>query len=143
MNNNIIHPPKVSLSVEGDPEIQLSCVSNVYIRMMHFKHTGDIEEGHTHPFDHVSLLSFGKAKVTVDGNSKTFEAPQMIFIAKEKVHMIEALQDGTVMLCIHAIRDGERVEDIIDPKSLIIPPGAAGIEFLQKYDLAKFITDKI
>jgi hypothetical protein len=142
MINNVIHPPKLTCSVEGDPDIQLSCVSNIYIRMMHFRHIGDIEEGHTHPFDHVSLLSFGKAKVTVDGNSKTFEAPQMIFIAKEKVHMIEALEDGTVMLCIHAIRDGERVEDIIDPKSLIIPPGGAGADFLKQHDLLKFIVSK-
>jgi hypothetical protein len=97
---------------------------------MHFKNAGDIECGHSHPFDHVSLLSYGSAKVTVSGQSKVFFAPQVIFIKRGLEHQIEALEDHTEVTCIHAIRNGERVEDIIDPESYVIPPGKNGIEEL-------------
>ena len=119
--------PDFGSSVNGDPEIQMTCVSNLFMRSMHFKHAGDIEQGHAHIFDHVSLLTAGSAKVTVEGVSKVFTAPHAIFIRKDWMHEIEALEDHTIMICIHALRDGERVEDIVDPESYIIPPGAEGV----------------
>lgn len=119
--------PDFGFSVNGDPEVQMTCVSNLFMRSMHFKHAGDIEHGHAHIFDHVSLLTAGSAKVTVEGVSKVFTAPHAIFIRKDWMHEIEALEDHTIMICIHALRDGERVEDIVDPESYIIPPGAEGV----------------
>lgn len=127
-------------SPRGDPQVQISCVSNVYVRMMHFKHAGDVEQGHEHPFDHVSMLARGKIKISVDGVTKEFEAPQMIFIGKEKTHELVALEDDTTVLCIHAIRDGDAVGDIIDPESTIIPPGIDGIDYLAKSEILKYIV---
>jgi quercetin dioxygenase-like cupin family protein len=117
----------MDLSVNGDPEVQLTCVSNLFMRTMHFKHAGDVEHGHAHVFDHVSLLTAGSAKVTVEGVSKVFTAPHAIFIRRDWMHEIEALEDHTIMICIHALRNGERAEDIVDPDSYIIPPGIDGI----------------
>jgi hypothetical protein len=119
--------PSFGRSVNGDPEVQMTCVSNLFMRSMHFKHAGDIEHGHAHIFDHVSLLTAGSAKVTVEGVSKVFTAPHAIFIRKDWMHEIEAMENNTIMICIHALRDGERVEDIVDPDSYIIPPGAVGV----------------
>lgn len=119
--------PASGVSINGDPEVQMTCVSNLFMRSMHFKHAGDIEHGHAHIFDHVSLLTAGSAKITVQGVEKTFTAPHAVFIRKDWMHEIEALEDNTIMICIHALRDGERVEDIVDPDSYIIPPGAEGI----------------
>jgi hypothetical protein len=130
MNNDLLLP-KITSSNSGDPDIQLSCVSNIYVRMMHFRHTGDIEQGHSHPFDHLTLLAEGSMTVEVDGVSRDFYAPKMIFIKKEKEHKLTALRDNTVAFCVHAIRNGERVEDIIDPDSIVIPPGADGIDYIQ------------
>jgi quercetin dioxygenase-like cupin family protein len=131
MSDKILNPtdaaPIMDLSVNGDPEVQLTCVSNLFMRSMHFKHAGDIEQGHAHVFDHVSLLTAGSAKVTVNGVSKVFTAPHAIFIRRDWMHEIEALEDHTIMICIHALRNGERAEDIVDPDSYIISPGADGI----------------
>ena len=126
-------PPKFDVSNSGDPEVQISCVSNMYVRMMHFKSAGDIEHGHSHPFDHMTLLAEGRLQVTVDGKSRDFDAPKILFIAKDKEHELRALEDHTVAFCVHAIRDGERVEDIIDPEGIVIPPGAEGIDTLREY----------
>ncbi len=104
----------------SEPIVQLGCVANLFSRMMYFKKVGDTELGHTHQFDHLTLLAKGKLKVTVDGVESSFTAPQMIFIQRDKVHTLEALQDETVAYCIHALRDRNN-NDILDPS--MIPAG--------------------
>lgn len=107
------------------PEIKLIAVSNVFSRMMQFKNAGDIEVGHSHPYDHATLVGSGSVRVevldengTVQG-SKDFIAPDMIMIAKHKLHRLTALQDNTTCVCIHALRTAN--QDIISSDFLIEP----------------------
>ena len=111
------------------PEINLGCVANLFSRQMHFVKAGDIEQGHTHPFDHLTLLATGSVKLTVEGIETVFKAPHMIYIHKDKVHKLEALEDNTVAFCIHALRDGNGVDDILDPAMIPngVDPFAAGL----------------
>ena len=102
------------------PEIKIGCVANLYSRMMHFRKAGDTELGHTHQFDHLTLLAKGRLRVTVEGVATDFTAPHMIYIHKDKVHELVALTDETVAYCIHALRDKEN-QDIIDPS--MVPAG--------------------
>ena len=103
------------------PVVQIGCVANLYSRMMHFKKVGDVEYGHTHAFDHLTLLAAGKLKVTVEGVPTEFIAPHMIYIHKDKNHELTALADDTIAYCIHALRDKDNNE-ILDPS--MIPHGA-------------------
>lgn len=105
----------------ADPTIALGCVANLFSRQMHFKKAGDTELGHTHPFDHLTLLATGSLKVTVNNTVTTFTAPHMIYIKAEYEHELVALEDNTVAYCIHALRSGEGVDDILDPQS--VPEG--------------------
>jgi hypothetical protein len=119
----------------NNPEITLGCVSNLWSRMMFFRSVGDIEYGHTHQFDHMTLLAAGALQVTVNGQATEFKAPHMILIRQGKSHELVALEDNTVAFCIHAMRTGDRVEDIVDPASIprgmnladpsYIPPGVS------------------
>lgn len=109
-----------------EPNISIGCVSNVYSRQMHFLKAGDIEYGHTHPFDHISLLAYGSTLCLLDGKSTEFKAPAMIFVAKDKLHEFVALEDNTLIYCIHALRMGENIEDIIDPS--MIPAGGSATD---------------
>ena len=104
----------------NQPLVSMGCVANLFSRMMRFKKAGDVEIGHTHQFDHLTLLATGKLKVTVEGVVTEFTAPHMIYIHKDKVHELEALVDETVAYCIHALRDKEN-NDILDPS--MIPKG--------------------
>ncbi len=106
----------------SEPVVHIGCVANLYSRMMHFRKAGDVEIGHTHQFDHLTLLAKGKLKVTVEGVVTEFTAPHMIYIRKDKVHELEALTDETVAYCIHALRDKEN-NDILDPS--MIPAGVS------------------
>lgn len=110
----------------NQPEITLGCVSNLWSRMMFFRSIGDTEYGHTHQFDHMTLLASGALKVIVDGQATEFKAPHMILIRQDKNHELIALEDNTVAFCIHALRTGDRVEDIIDPAS--IPNGMNALD---------------
>lgn len=108
------------------PKVRLGCVANLFSRQMFFENAGDCELGHTHPFDHMTLVAYGAIELEVEGKTKTYAAPTMVYIRKDKRHKITAIEAGTVAYCIHALRDGERVEDIIDPDS--IPFGVSASE---------------
>ena len=103
------------------PIVAINCVANQFVRQMHFTKAGDVELGHTHAFDHLTLLAYGSLRVTVEGKTTDFTAPHMIYIHKDKQHELVALEDSTVAYCSHALRDGNGVDDIIDPAS--IPKG--------------------
>lgn len=114
------------------PEIKLICLSNIFTRMMVFRAKGDVEQGHKHVYDHATLVSSGAVLIEMlDANdkvehSKIFEAPNLIFVNKNRRHRLVALEDNTVCACIHAIRDVD--EDIVDPDFLVEPlvSGASG-----------------
>lgn len=103
---------------DNGPVVTISCVSNVFIKQMVFPKKGDFEEGHAHTFDHVTLLSSGRLQLNALGKSTEFSAPHHIFIKAGIEHELIALEDNTAVHCIHALRDGGRVEDIVDPESL-------------------------
>ena len=110
----------------ASPEIKIIALSNVYSRLMHFLKKGDVENGHKHTYDHATLVSSGSVLVEVLDeftkkpiSSKTFTAPNMVFIHKDKIHRLIALEDNTVCSCIHAIRTID--EEIVDSNFLIEP----------------------
>lgn len=103
------------------PETKMTCVSNLWLRQMHFLKVGDRNEGHVHNFDHITLLAKGSVTVDVEGQLTEFVAPQMIYITKGKRHFLIAKEDDTVAYCVHALRTGEKEEDILDPT--MIPAG--------------------
>jgi quercetin dioxygenase-like cupin family protein len=104
-----------------NPKVKIGCVANLFSRQMHFAKAGDTEQGHKHVFDHLTLLAKGSLRVTVNGKVTEFTAPHMIYIRAEFNHELVALEDETVAYCIHALRNGDDVSDIIAPE--MIPEG--------------------
>jgi uncharacterized protein (UPF0218 family) len=104
------------------PVMEFAIVSNVWIKMMTFRKRGDTMAGHKHVFDHATMLSQGSLAVLVEGEETTFTAPAIIFIERNKIHKLIAMEDNTVASCIHAIRDGEAIEDIVSED--MIPKGS-------------------
>lgn len=92
---------------------ELGYFGNIWVRQHHLQKAGDSVPGHKHHFDHVTLLSKGKVRVTVPGfNPKEFTAPTFIIIKKDHEHKFEALEDDTLWYCVFALRnlDGEVIE---------------------------------
>lgn len=107
------------------PDTKITSAANLWLRQMYFEKAGDRNEGHVHNYDHMTLLAHGSVRVYVDDKSTDFKAPHTIFITKGKSHYIEALEDGTVAYCVHALRDRE-TEEILDPSQ--IPAGVNPLE---------------
>lgn len=106
------------------PIIKIMCISNVYTRLMQFEKKGDIEYGHSHDFDHGTLVSSGSVRVEVldpitriATSQKEIVAPNFVFIEKDKYHQITALEDNTVCACIHALRTNDG--DLLEPDFLV------------------------
>ena len=96
-------------------------VDGVFVKQMVFDHAGDLMPGHKHTHDHLTLLARGRLKVTVNNTVTEFKAPHMIFIHKDHVHELQALEPQTVAYCIHAVRDrdtGNIIDHLIIPKGL-------------------------
>jgi len=126
----------------AEPKIKVIAISNVYARCMYFEHKGDIELGHCHTYDHGTLVSSGSVLVemlddddTVIG-SRPFVAPGFIFISKLRRHRITALENKTVAVCIHALRDIEG--NILSSDFLINEKW-----FADKWGDSEFIDDHI
>ena len=58
----------------------------------------------------------------------------MIYIHKDYIHELTALEDNTVAYCIHALRNGDGVDDIIDED--MIPKGMNAPEI---FEIAKHV----
>lgn len=108
----------------ANPLIQSFAISNVFSRIMHFVNAGDVEVGHTHTYDHATLVSSGSVRYEVlddyDGNvvySKDFVAPTAVYVDKNKYHRLVALEPNTVCACIHALRTID--ENLIPPDFFI------------------------
>lgn len=119
------------------PEIKIMACSNVYIRLMNFLKAGDFEVGHSHTYDHATVLSSGEVKYEIldgyDGRcvaEKMFTAPEIIYVEKNKFHRITALKDNTVCSCTHALRTID--EDLIPQDCLIDTVYGQGLGEVQK-----------
>lgn len=90
---------------------------------MHFREKGDFEIGHCHTYDHGTLVATGKLLVEMlrdDGSvisQKEFTGPSFVFIPKLCMHRLTALENNTVAVCIHAMRDIEG--NLLDPDFLV------------------------
>jgi hypothetical protein len=103
------------------PISKITAAANLWIRQMFFENIGDIHDGHSHTYDHLTLLAHGRLRVSIIDEqgqriSTDFTAPHMIWIEKGKVHDLESLEPGTVSYCVHALRSEEsQGAEIIDP----------------------------
>jgi quercetin dioxygenase-like cupin family protein len=92
---------------------ELGFFGNIWVRQNVLEKIGDNKGGHTHNFDHVSLLTKGSVRVEVEGQEpKDFKAPTFIVIRKDYTHNFIALEDDTNYYCVFALRDldGEVME---------------------------------
>lgn len=86
---------------------EMGYFGNIWVKQHYLAKSGqDNGGGHTHHFDHVTLLARGKVQVEVDGYpAKEFTAPTFIVIKKEHKHRFTALEDDTLYYCVFALRD--------------------------------------
>ena len=100
----------------SEPRVDLKLVDNVFVKMHQFLNVGDTHHGHAHVFDHITLLATGKVLMKHDNGEQEYTAPHLIVTPKGITHQFIALENNTVFCCIHAIRDGDGVDDVASPE---------------------------
>lgn len=115
-----------------NPYTDIKIVDNVFVKMHHFVRIGDFYQGHAHTFDHITLLSSGSVKMVHDNGEEEYKAPHLIVTPKGVVHQFIAKEPNTVFCCIHAIRDGDGVDDVVASNV----SNKDAWELLTKYQLA-------
>lgn len=96
---------------------------NIYVKKMTFNKGGLIYRGHHHDYDHVTLVAAGRALVKfkevpeagLPAEERVYDGVSMFVTRAFREHEITALDDNTVVCCIHAIRS--KNGEVIDPPS--------------------------
>ena len=86
---------------------------NVYVKKMIFPKGGNFYRGHHHNYDHVTLVAAGRVSVVfeavpevgLDAEEKQYNGGSLFVTRGFRQHKITALEDNTIVCCIHAIRD--------------------------------------
>lgn len=117
----------------SNPRTDLKLVDNVFVKLHHFLDVGDTHQGHAHVFDHITLLASGRVLMKHDNGEQEFTAPHLIVTPKNIKHQFTALEPNTVFCCIHAIRDGDGVDDVASPNIT----QEEQWDLLTKYELTK------
>jgi quercetin dioxygenase-like cupin family protein len=107
---------------------------NVWIFKVILSKKGDMKVGHKHEFDHIHQVLSGRGLITCYEGlqrdtvlyKKEIVAGRFYRVPKEHVHSIEALEDGYVGQCIHALRNED---NSVYETDLIKDINAGDIEF--------------
>lgn len=84
--------------------------AGVYVRKIYFPKIGDILNGHVHYYDHVTVVLSGAVRITVAGEEPVeARAINMVEVKAGKVHTLTALEDDTIVACVHMAAPDERV----------------------------------
>jgi hypothetical protein len=85
---------------------------NIFIRPNTLPKVGDVTHGHTHNFDHTTVVFRGAVHVraTLPNGAvieRDFTAPAHFLVRADVEHEITALADDTVYWCVYAHRDAQ------------------------------------
>lgn len=100
-------------------EIRLA--DGVFMKTMVIQKAGTAVPQHAHSFDHVSVLVRGSVKIEREGRPDLIcLVPTGITILARVKHLFTALEDDTIILCVHDIGTAEGVaiaeeHHIVDP----------------------------
>ena len=94
---------------EQPPVVEIKMADGIFIKQMAIAKAGTVIPQHSHVYDHTSMVAVGSVSVWCDGHHLgDYRAPTGILIPAHRKHLFVALEDGTVVYCIHRIdRTGE------------------------------------
>lgn len=82
--------------------IEFHLADDVMVKQLHLEKEGYVINQHAHTYDHTSMLATGKVRVFCDGKMVgDFTAPTGVFIKANAFHAILALEDNSILYCVH------------------------------------------
>lgn len=89
---------------EQPPVVEIKMADGVFIKQMAIAKAGTLIPQHSHAYDHTSMVAVGAVRVWCDGKLLgDFRAPTGILIKAFSKHTFQALEQGTIVYCIHNV----------------------------------------
>ena len=102
----------LSLNAEPATSRRYGPFGNVFLRPMYFAGAGSVIQGHTHNYDHMTLIARGSVLAEFEWEGQKIERvyaadPHVVEICVKKNvrHKFTALTDDVVATCVYALRD--------------------------------------
>jgi quercetin dioxygenase-like cupin family protein len=97
----------------SEPRVKIGSTDGLYVYAMHFEKIGDENIGHSHDYDHHTLIARGRVRVDVEGRTTEVEEFELVFVKRGLVHKFTALEDNTVAVCLSILKKEDISEDIL------------------------------
>lgn len=104
-------PLKLVAIEDQPPVVEIHIIDGIFVKQMLLRRAGQYAPQHAHRYDHLSMLAAGSVRVWADGvclGDKT--APTGICIPANQKHVFLALEDNSVLYCIHNVSRADSVE---------------------------------
>ena len=107
-------------AVEDQPEaVEIKMADGIFVKQMALPRKDMCVIQHVHKHDHTSMVATGAVRVWRNGfYVGDFKAPTGIMIVAGISHQMQALEDGTLVYCIHNISRSGEVEFSPAPTSV-------------------------
>ena len=87
-------------------------IAGLYFRTILLPKSGMRVEQHTHAYDHATYCGHGSAQLYVDGEPTSIvQIGQAVEVKAHKRHEFIALEDGTLLTCIHHTASAEAARE--------------------------------
>jgi hypothetical protein len=97
--------------LERQPVQFVDEVCGIYFRSIILERAGQCVPQHVHDHDHATFVGSGKARVWIDGEwDGDYTAGHAIAIKADKKHVFQALEDNTLLACVHDVASAESVK---------------------------------
>lgn len=101
----------MKLTEQPPDDIAIAIADGVFVKAMKVAKAGTYIPQHAHAYEHSSIVALGAVRVWRDDELLgDFQALSAILIPARAKHTFLALEDGTVVFCVHNIERAGRVE---------------------------------
>ena len=97
---------------QEEAAVEHFAAGGVYVKILRMN-KGWAARQHTHHYDHLTVVAHGSVAVRVDGNVAYYDAPTAVVVKADKQHDFIAMEDGTICLCVHKVRDEETIDEFV------------------------------
>ena len=108
-------PAGVDIKISEPLIVEIATADGIFVKQMWIRNAGTFIPQHKHVWDHTSALLRGSCFVWRDGKlDQRYVAPALIFVAKGVAHTFLALEDDTVIYCLHNLHGADKVAVLDD-----------------------------
>lgn len=88
-------------------QVEIHAAGGVYVRQIFIPKKSTVLRQHVHPTDHLTMVARGSVYLSCDNALIKYAAPTAIVIEAGKSHSFVALEDETLLFCIHNLLEPE------------------------------------